>query len=60
MIIGSVGMVIYATNFPFSSNIWELKFGPERLMGLNGYEVWAISWVLIILSGLGQQMSLLN
>lgn len=49
IIIGSIGMICFATRFPFSTKIKELKSAPERLLRcLNGYQVWLWSWILII------------
>lgn len=60
IIIGSMGMILFTQKFPFSSRIQELEYTPEKLIGLNGYEVWAISWVLMIPGGISQLMCLLN
>jgi uncharacterized membrane protein len=49
IILGSIGMVIFATHFSFSTKISDLKHSPERFLMLNGYRVWLISWVLIII-----------
>lgn len=48
IICGSMGMMFFATKFPFSTNIKQLKFAPERFLGLDGYQVWWLSWLLII------------
>lgn len=49
IIAGSTGMMIFATRFPFSSKISDLHLSSERFLGLNGYIVWMLSWVLIIM-----------
>lgn len=51
---GSVGMWLFATKFPFSSAAWQLEYAQERIVGLNGYQVWNYSWIAIILGTLGQ------
>ena len=48
VILGSVGMIVY-TRFPTVSAIWELKHCATRVLGLNGYYWWIISWLLILL-----------
>lgn len=54
VIFGSFGMIAFARKFPFVTAIWELKHSPERFLGLNGYQVWLWSWILIILGTAGQ------
>lgn len=49
IICGSIGMMVFATRFSFSSRIKDLELMPERFLGLNGYRVWWWSWFLIIL-----------
>jgi len=46
---GSMGMMIFATRFPLSSKISDLRLSSERFLGLHGYVVWMLSWVLIII-----------
>jgi hypothetical protein len=48
VLLGSFGMIIF-TRFPFSTVIKDLELSSERFCGLNGYQVWMISWVFIIL-----------
>jgi len=48
IIIASIGMILFSTKFPFSTNIWELKNAKERVFWLNGCQLWVISWFLII------------
>lgn len=50
-IAGSVGMMIFATTFPFSTSIRDLRLSPERFLGLDGYRVWMVSWSLILTGG---------
>ena len=54
VLIGSVGMVLFSTRFPFAMNNWELELAKERLCGLNGHQVWRYSWVAIIMGTVGQ------
>jgi hypothetical protein len=55
IIFGSIGMIFFATKFPFSTSIRDLKLVTERFLGLNGYIVWWLSWSLIIV-GTGMQL----
>ena len=48
MILGAIGMIIFATRFHFSTRIKDLQLAEERIFGLDGYQVWMISWILII------------
>lgn len=54
VLIGSVGMVLFATRFPFATSTWQLELAKEGLCGLNGYQVWRYSWVAIIMGTVGQ------
>jgi hypothetical protein len=54
IVAGSIGMVLFATKFPFSTSIRELVFASERLFGFNGHQVWKYSWAAIILGTVGQ------
>ena len=49
-LVGSIGMIVLSLRFSFSTNVDDLKFAPERLLGLNGVQVWKGSWVCIIWS----------
>ena len=49
IICGSVGMMVFVTKFPFSTCIQDLSDTEERVFGLNGHQVWRLSWSLIIL-----------
>jgi hypothetical protein len=57
VVLGSIGMVAFATRFPFSSRIRDLELTPERVCGLNGYEVWKYAWFVIIIGTLGQVLA---
>ena len=54
VLIGSVGMVLFSTRFPFATSTWQLELAEERLCGLNGHQVWRYSWVAIIMGTVGQ------
>jgi len=56
IVIGSVGMILFATKFPFSTRIRDLELSPERLLGMNGYQVWKYAWVSIVLGAVGQAL----
>jgi hypothetical protein len=53
-IAGSAGMIMYATRFPSSTRIKDLALAIERFCCLNGYQVWVVSWSLIVLGGILQ------
>lgn len=53
-ISGAFGMIVFSQKFPFSTSIWMLKHTHERYLGLNGYEMWILSWSLIIAGSLIQ------
>ena len=57
VVLGSIGMVVFGTRFPFSSRIRDLESTPERVFGLNGYQVWQYSWFVIIIGTLGQVLA---
>jgi len=57
VIIGSGGLMLFATRFPFSTRIKDLKYAHEKLCGFDGYHVWKFSWLLIIL---GTMIQLVN
>lgn len=48
IILGSIGMMIFPTHFPFSTNISDLRYETKRYIGLNGYYFWVMSWLCII------------
>lgn len=54
VIIGSIGMIKFASKFPFSTHIADLKLAKERLFGLDGYQVWVCSWAAILIGTFGQ------
>jgi hypothetical protein len=49
-LIGSLGMIVFAVRFPFSTNLHDLKLTEQRFLRLDGAQVWIRSWVLIISS----------
>jgi len=54
IILGSIGMILFATKFPFSTRIQDLTFSKVKYMGLNGYHFWVVSWFSIIIGTLIQ------
>ena len=48
IILGAIGMMIFATRFTFSTRIKDLQLVEEKIFGLDGYQVWTISWIFII------------
>lgn len=54
VIVGSGGMVVFATRFPLASGIRELKHAKDRFFRLNGYQVWVFSWLAILFGTVGQ------
>jgi len=54
VILGSSGMFLFSTKFSFSTAVWQLEHAPEHLCGLNGHQVWKLSWGAIILGSVGQ------
>lgn len=54
VIAGSFGMIIFPIRFPFATSIRELKYAKERFFQLNGYQVWIVSWISILLGSVGQ------
>lgn len=57
VVVGSIGMVVFATRFPFSTRIRDLESTMERVCGLNGYQVWKYAWFVIIIGTLGQVLA---
>ncbi|MCZ6758853.1 MAG: hypothetical protein O7D29_00545 [Gemmatimonadetes bacterium] len=57
VVLGSIGMIVFATRFPFSTRIRDLESTPERVCGLNGYQVWKYAWSVIIIGALGQVLA---
>jgi len=55
---GSAGMVLFATRFPFSTRIRDLELVGDRVLWLNGYQVWKYGWACIIAGSLGQLIAL--
>ena len=57
IVIGSLGMIAFATKFPLSARIKDLKLVKIGLLNrnfLNGWRVWKWSWILIISGSLIQ------
>lgn len=57
IVFGSIGMIYFAINFPFSTHLWELKDDQKayKFLGkVNGYYFWLGSWYLILLGAVLQ------
>ena len=54
VIMGSIGMMVFAVKFSFSTSIFQLKNTSERFLWFDGYQVWIYSWVLILVGTAGQ------
>jgi hypothetical protein len=54
IIFGSLGMIVVATKFSFSTKIKDMELTKERFLCFNGYQVWWLSWSLIILGAVIQ------
>ena len=48
ILLGSIGMILFIIKFPVSTRIKDHELTPERLFSLNGYQLWRLSWLLII------------
>ena len=48
IILGSFGMILFAIKFSVSTNIRDLEYIHEKVFFLNGFQLWATSWSLII------------
>ena len=48
IILGSLGMIAFATQFPFSTRIKDLVDADEKFLCMNGYTIWLLAWSLII------------
>lgn len=59
-ISGSLGMMVFASKFPLSTRIADLRLCPERFLGLNGYQVWMLSWAFILAGMLIQLIAFLT
>jgi hypothetical protein len=58
IVLGSIGMILFITKFPVSTRIKDLELTPTRIFSLNGYQVWKLSWLLIILGSLFQLLTI--
>jgi len=57
IVLGSIGMIIFAMKFPFSTNLSDLKYDQTayKFLGkVNGYYFWLASWYLILLGAVFQ------
>ena len=49
IIAGSIGMMVFATKFPLSGRIQDLRLlADTTFLGMTGDIVWFLSWLLII------------
>lgn len=48
IIVGTAGLIILATKFPFTAFFWELRHTKESFLRLNGYTIWILSWSIIV------------
>ena len=48
ILAGFAGMIVFATKFPFSTNLEDLRYDKATFLGMNGFTVWVWSWSLII------------
>lgn len=53
-ILGSLGMIAFAMRFPFSTSLRDLKYHSARFLRMNGYVVWIVSWVCILIGAVFQ------
>jgi hypothetical protein len=59
VMLGSLGMMVYATKYGFATNSDEYRLSRKKFMGLNGAQMWRVSWVLILLGTFGQLIAFL-
>jgi hypothetical protein len=45
---GYIGMILFPAKFGFATHMDGYKLVPHRILGLNGYHFWVLSWGLII------------
>ena len=55
---GLLGQIGSIRKFPFSSNPEDLKQNSARWLGLNGYQVWKWSWILILVGAIIQLITI--
>ena len=48
IMVGLLGQISFVRKFPSSTNIKDLELTPNRLLGLNGLQVWKLSWIFIL------------
>ena len=48
IILGSVGMMVYVTKFPFSTSPDDASVDSTTFLGMKGNAVWVWSWRSII------------
>ena len=47
-LVGYIGMILFPAKFGFATHMDGYKLVPHRILGLNGYHFWALSWGLVI------------
>jgi hypothetical protein len=47
-LVGYIGMILFPSKFGFATHINRYRLMPHRILGLNGYHFWALSWGLVI------------
>ncbi len=48
VILCSVGMILFAAKYPFSTRVEDPAHAKEEIAGLNGFQLWVASWSSII------------
>jgi hypothetical protein len=48
IIAGTFGMLFFYLEFPFSTRIPDLKYDSKKILGLNGYYFWLVSFFALI------------
>ena len=52
--LGSIGMLMFSVKFPFSTSMDDQKYTGITFCGLNGKQVWQLSWIFIMVGTLIQ------
>ncbi len=58
-ILGSIGMMLFVKMFGFATNMDDYRY-MKKFLGINGYQWWYLSWVLIIAAGVLQLLLFLK
>jgi hypothetical protein len=54
VVLGSVGMITFGLRFNLTTSLWEQRYSQVRFYGFNGYWLWILSWIFIVVGTLGQ------